>query len=82
MPVAKLKQVVNKCGNVFFICKSCEPNLKRCEQEECLEVVSTLKNLFDNKVNEVQSKLANLIETKLGEKIEAASGTNPEEQKK
>ena len=80
--VARLKQVVNKCRNVFFICKGCEPNLKRCEQKECPEVVSTLKTLFNNKVNEVESKLTNLIEAKLGEKIDAVSNTNPEETKK
>ena len=80
--VGRLKQVVNKCKNVFFICKGCEPNLKRCEQKESHEVVSTLKILFDTKVNEVESKLANLIETKLGEKNDAVSNTNPEEKKK
>lgn len=45
-------------------------------------MVSTLKNLFDSKVKEFESKLANLIEAKLGEKIDAVSNTNPEEKKK
>ena len=55
--------------------------MKRCEQRENPEMMSTLKNLFDKKVDEVESKLTNLIEIKLGEKIDAVTNTIPEKQK-
>ena len=64
---AKLKQVVNKCKNVFFICKECEPNSTRMNQTKNLEMVTALKTLFDNKVCEVKTKLVDVIEKKLGE---------------
>ena len=79
--VAKLKQVANKCKNVFFVCKESEPNSKRSEQNETPEMVNTLKTLFDTKVNEVESKLVDLIENKLGEKIEAMKNVTPDKEK-
>ena len=79
--VAKLKQVANKCKNVFFVCKGCEPNSKRGEQNETLDMVNTLKTLFDSKVNEVESKLERLIENKLGEKMKSIESVCPENAK-
>ena len=78
--VAKLKQVVDKCKNVFFVCQECEPNSTRSKQHDSPDMVTTLKALFDSKVCEVENKLVDVIEKKLGENREAPM--NEEEAKK
>ena len=82
IPVAKLKQVINKCKRVFFLCKGCEPNLKSNEQKENPEMINTLKTLFDDKIKDVESRFITILEKKLDEQKLTGKGTENENKQK
>ena len=89
VPIPKLKPVMNKCGTVLFTCKECFASIcngtattKRCDGEKASEpeIISSLKEMFDKKIVQLESTFESIIENKLVAKLntEVAVPTNGE----
>ena len=81
VPVLKLKTVMEKCSNVYFVCKDCNetcldnsgsiPMNKAQEDGREMLTAMTIHKLFDDKFVNMESRTENLIERKLDEKMDA-----------
>ena len=89
IPIPKLKQVMNKCKTVYFVCKACDEKMHQTTAADShptsnsdpesnstsnrnAELISSLKTVLEDKVNEIESKLGDLIESKLKERLPKA----------
>ena len=86
VPIAKLKQVMNKCQTVYFACKSCDLRLKEFPEivitppenpnptelipvsAENPNLISSIKQMFNQQVSTLENKLVSIIDEKLRDK--------------
>ena len=89
--IPKLKQAMNKCKTVYFMCKTCDESMHQTSTADShqtsgsnsirnSELISSLKTVLNDKVSEIESKLGDLIESKLKERVPVVdSGTKEAE---
>ena len=80
---SKFKQLTNKCKSIHFLCKTCEENIdSACETSnishntENSGLISTLKKMFEKKVNQIEEKIEKVIDTKVSGKLDAIASLN------
>lgn len=83
--VAKLKPILNKCRTIHFLCKSCDEKIgsKVPDHEKLLEkpvndsnLLLSLQNMLDKKVNQMESTIEKAIDKKLEDKMAAITTLN------
>ena len=73
--VAKLKPILNRCKTIHFLCKKCDDRIgnpmdqgdKNLSNEGSL--LTSLKDILDKKVTQMESTIEKVIDKKLGEKM-------------
>lgn len=80
VPVAKLKPIMNKCRSVLFTCKKChgdigtenQPNIATMGAENA-NLLTSLQNIFDKKISQLETKIEKSIDKKLGDKLDTVN---------
>ena len=79
-PVAKLKQIFNKCKTIYFLCQTCDQlqseNSREavaskylCEADRNNDSLNKIEEVLGRTVKEFESKLETLIDKKLDQKL-------------
>ena len=87
--IAKLKPILNRCNTIHFLCKSCDQKIgnKLTDHEEVViqqqqtaenqnDILSSLRDMLDNKVTQMESKIEKAISKKLEDKMAAITSLN------
>ena len=90
VPIPKLKQVMNKCSTVYFLCRSCDTSIRESSKNlssdlpastqvsaditKPAELISSLKEMFNQHVSDVKRNIESLIDIKLGDKLNQIAG--------
>ena len=83
--VAKLKPIVNKCKTIHFLCKTCDEKIGcsvadlgdvQIQPAEESTLLTSMKNMLDKKVAQIETKFEKVIDKKLGEKMSVIQSLN------
>ena len=82
VPIGRLKPIMNKCSTLFFLCKTCDARNQTTQSCDVApistnngatttqpEILSSLKEMFDSKISQLESRFENMVENKLAEKL-------------
>ena len=76
IPVAKVKQIFNKCNTLYFICKTCDQeihdpgqhkmdvNVQNPEADKD-ELIKSFQEIFDTKLTTMEARLTTMFDEKL-----------------
>ena len=73
--VAKLKPILNRCKTIHFLCKKCDDRIGNPMDKGDINLtnegslLTSLKDILDKKVTQMESTIEKVIDKKLGEKM-------------